>query len=762
MSVTPSNLSLNGTSFFAENHSIMDKPSEQRTLNVFLFCLTFIIAFTALLGSIYSLVSLLKMQNKTTVSMIVTSLSIDDLISIVPVIIFMLTQWSSDVLPQPLCTTSALIYLFQGISSNLKGSLIVSYNFYTTNKTETMSCSTSKRQVSMVWAILTIWIVSLLICILPLCGWGKYIPTSWGCFTDCASSYILFLFIVYSLCFCLLTVLSVPLTYQLLCSDEQQLLHIDYQEISRGYITPGTPAGCSTATPSLSPVDPVDKTLKHFQNACPNSEAVFRKGVAESGALEPRCMHSIQSRSFTVGFAQKRFSLILALTKVILWLPMMIQMVVQHITGFQSLSFETLSFLLTLLAATVTPVFVLSEHWIHLPCGCIINCRRDSYAVSSEELKTKRRGFEFNLSFQQGYGIYRISRENHHRHDGGGQSTSRHNLVSYGCGSADEPRRGSDDPPRCGKADFSTTAPADSSRDAPAGPAAAPAPGEEGSADRRLLPDEPGTDRLLPDKPGTHRLLLPERPGAHRLLPGKPGTARREEVRNFEKSTFSEGPERRLSHEESHKPELTDWEWCRSKSERTPRQRSGGALAIPLCAFQGTVSLQAPTGKTLSLSTYEVSTEGQKITPTSKKIEVYRSKSVGHEPNPEESPNTFADTSVKIHLEVLEICDNEEALDTVSIISNISQSSTQVRSPSLRYSRKENRFVSCDLGETASYSLFIPSNNPDSDINISIPDTVEAHRQNSKKQHMERSGYQEEIQMLNKAYRKREEDGNSN
>ncbi|NXS65565.1 GP149 protein, partial [Pandion haliaetus] len=719
MSVTPSNLSLNGTSFFTENHSMMDKPSEQRTSNVFLFCLTFLIAFTALLGSIYSLVSLLKMQNKTTVSMIVTSLSIDDLISIVPVIIFMLTQWSSDVLPQPLCTTSAFIYLFQGISSNLKGSFIVSYNFYAINRTETMSCSTSKRRVSMVWAILTIWIVSLLICVLPLCGWGKYIPTSWGCFTDCASSYILFLFIVYSVCFCLLTVLSVPLTYQLLCSDEQQLLHIDYQEISRGYITPGTPAGCSTATPSLSPVDPVDKTLKHFQNTRPSSEAVFRKGVAESGALEPRCMHSLQSRSFAVGFAQKRFSLILALTKVILWLPMMIKMVVQHITGFQSLSFETLSFLLTLLAATVTPVFVLSEHWIHLPCGCIINCRRNSYAVSSEELKTKRRGFGFNLSFQQGYGIYKIPHETHRRRDGGGESPSRHNLVSYGCGNAAGPRGGSDRPPRCGEAAFSTAA----------------------------LPPAPPPSRRTGNPP-------PRRTGN----PAPPP----EEVRNFEKSTFSEGPERRLSHEESHKPELADWEWCRSKSERTPRQRSGGALAIPLCAFQGTVSLQAPTGKTLSLSTYEVSTEGQKITPTSKKIEVYRSKSVGHEPNPEESPNTFADTSVKIHLEVLEICDNEEALDTVSIISNISQSSTQVRSPSLRYSRKENRFVSCDLGETASYSLFIPSNNPDSDINISIPDTVEAHRQNSKKQHMERGGYQEEIQMLNKAYRKREEDGNSN
>ncbi|NXN50908.1 GP149 protein, partial [Rynchops niger] len=732
MSVTPSNLSLNGTSFFSENHSIMDKPNEQRTLNVFLFCLTFIIAFTALLGSIYSLLSLLKMQNKTTVSMIVTSLSIDDLISIVPVIIFMLTQWSNTVLPQPLCTTSALIYLFQGISSNLKGSLIVSYNFYTINKTETMSCSTSKQRVSMVRAIFTIWIFSLLICILPLCGWGRYIPTSWGCFTDCASSYILFLFIVYLLCFCLLTVLSVPLTYQLLCSDEQQLLHIDYQEISRGYITPGTPAGCSTATPSLSPVDPVDKILKHFQNTRPSSEAVFRKGVAESGALEPGCMNSVQSRSFTVGFAQKRFSLILALAKVILWLPMMIQMVVQHITGFQNLSFEILSFLLTLLSATVTPVFVLSEHWIHLPCGCIINCRRNSYAVSSEELKTKRRAFEFNLSFQQGYGIYKISHENHHHHhhDGDDKSTSYHNLVSYDCGNSKEPRRGSRDRPVAGEAEFSTTALPDSSRDPQQGPQARAEPGQESSSDR--------------------------------LLPDKLGAFSGEEVRNFDKSTFFEGPERRLSHEESHKPELTDWEWCRSKSERTPRQRSGGALAIPLCAFQGTVSLQAPTGKTLSLSTYEVSTEGQKITPTSKKIEVYRSKSVGHEPNPEESPNTFADTNVKIHLEVLEICDNEEALDTVSIISNISQSSTQVRSPSLRYSRKENRFVSCDLGETASYSLFIPSNNPDSDINISIPDTVEAHRQNSKKQHMERGGYQEEIQMLNKAYRKREEDGNSN
>ncbi|NWU18117.1 GP149 protein, partial [Cephalopterus ornatus] len=677
MSVTPGNLSLNGTSFFSENHGIVDKPSEQRTWNVFLFCLTLTIAFPALLSSIYSLVSLLKMQNKTMVSMIVTSLAVDDLIGIVPLLMFMLMQWSSEGLPQPLCTTSALLYLFQGISSNLKGSLIVSYNFYTINTSETLSCSTSKRRVSVVWAILTVWIVGLLICILPLCGWGRYIPTSWGCFTDCASSYVLFVVTVYSLCLSLLAVLAVPLTHQLLCSAEPQLLHTEYLEVPGGFPTPGTP----TAAPPLSPLEPADKTLERYQN----SEAVLGKGVAGSDAL----MSSTQSRSSTVGFAQKRFSLILALTKVVLWLPMMVQMLAQYITGVQSLVFEALSFLLTVLAAAVTPLFVLSEHWAHLPCGCIINCTRGSCALASGDLKAKRRGFEFNLSFQQGYRIYRISQENHPHRNSDGKSPSYCSLVGSDCRDP-EPGRGRGGGP---------------GPSPPYPPSAGPCGGEQ----------------------GTH----------------------------CDPAAILEGPEWRLSHEESHKPELTDWEWCRSKSERTPRQRSGGALAIPLCAFQGTVSLQAPTGKTLSLSTYEVSSDGQKITPTAKKIEVYRSKSVGHEPSPEGSPHT----NVKIHLEVLEICDNEEALDTVSIISNISQSSTQARSPSLRYSRRENRFVSCELGESASYSLFIPSHSPGSDISISIPDTVEAHRNSSRQQ--VGTGHQEEIQLLNKAYREREGQGAS-
>ncbi|KAM7013837.1 putative G-protein coupled receptor 149 [Passerculus sandwichensis] len=634
MSVTPGNLSLNGTSFLTEHHSILDKPSEQRTWNVFLFCSTLAIALPALLGSIYSLVSLLKLQTKSTVSWIVTSVAADDLISIVPVIIFMLMQWSSEVLPQPLCTTSAFLYLFQGISSNLKGSLIVSYNFYTLSRPGTLSCSSSRRRASVAWAILAIWTVSLLLCALPLCGWGRYIRTSWGCFGDCGSSHTALVLAVYSLCLALLAALAVPLSLQLLCSGEPQVLHTGHPRGSAGCSCPGTPWG--RGAPRLPLLGPGHGAREPF----PASEVLLGKSLAESGA---------QSRSSTVGLAQKRFSLILALTKVLLWLPMMIHMAVQYITGLQSLSFEALSFLLTVLAAAVTPVFVLSQHWLHLPCGCIINCRSSSHAVPSPGAKSKRGGFEFNLSFQQGCGIYRISLESPPHASRDGKPSSCPSLVGSACG-------------------------------------------------------EPGR-----------------------------------------------GPEWRLCHQESPTPELSDWEWCRSRSERNPRQRTGGALAVPLCAFQGTVSLQAPGGKTLSLSTYEVSSEGQKIAPAAKRIEVYRSKSVGHEPSPGEPG--FADASVKIHLEVLEICDAPEALDTVSIVSSISQSSAHARSPSLRYSRKENRFVSCELGESASYSLLVPSN---SDFSISIPDTVEAHRRNSQQQGSARAGYQEEIQLLNRAYRERE------
>ncbi|XP_007086433.1 probable G-protein coupled receptor 149 [Panthera pardus] len=746
MSGFSSNLSTNDSTLWKENHNSTDLLNLPGTLNIYLFCLTCLMTLAALAGSIYSLVSLLKTHNRTVVSMLVASWSGDDLMSVLSVTIFMFLQWPNQVPDyfQALCTTSALLYLCQGLSSNLKATLLVSYNFYSMHRA-VGSQAASRRSGQVLGVVLTVWAASLLLSALPLCGWGTFVRTPWGCLADCSSSYVLLLFAVYTSAFGLLAGLSVPLTHQLLCSEEPPRLHANYQEISRGASTPGTPPSRGGVL-SLSPDDAPGPALRCSGGCSPSSDTVFGPGPParaqlgqgpghEATAVVGACRRENRgtlygTRSFTVSVAQKRFSLILALTKVILWLPMMIHMMVQHVVGFQSPPFETLSFLLTLLATTVTPVFVLSKRWTHLPCGCIINCKQNAYTVASDGEKTKRRGFEFNLSFQRSYGIYKIAREDYYDDDE--NSTSYHNLMNSECKTTKDSQRDTHNIFNAIKVEISTTP----SRDSSVLKGINKCTNTDIMEAKQDCHSGKGVDPLISEETGGDT--------------------------NYEETTFLEGPERRLSHEESQKPDLSDWEWCRSKSERTPRQRSGGALAIPLCAFQGTVSLQAPTGKTLSLSTYEVSAEGQKITPASKKIEVYRSKSVGHEPNSEDSPSTFADTSVKIHLEVLEICDNEEALDTVSIISNISQSSTQVRSPSLRYSRKENRFVSCDLGETASYSLFLPTSNPDGDINISIPDTVEAHRQNSKRQHQEKEGYQEEIQLLNKAYRKREEEGKGN
>ncbi|XP_039073618.1 probable G-protein coupled receptor 149 [Hyaena hyaena] len=734
MSGFSSNLSTNDSTLWKENHNSTDLLNLPGTLNIYLFCLTCLMTLAALAGSIYSLVSLLKTHNRTVVSMLVASWSGDDLMSVLSVTIFMFLQWPNEVPDyfQALCTTSALLYLCQGLSSNLKATLLVSYNFYSMHRA-VGSQAASRRSGQVLGAVLTVWAASLLLSALPLCGWGTFVRTPWGCLADCSSSYVLLLFAVYTSAFGLLAGLSVPLTHQLLCSEEPPRLHANYQEISRGASTPGTPPSRGRVL-SSSPDDAPGPALRCSGGCSPSSDTVFGPGppaAAVVGACRRENRGTLYgTRSFTVSVAQKRFSLILALTKVILWLPMMIQMMVQHVAGFQNPPFETLSFLLTLLATTVTPVFVLSKRWTHLPCGCIINCKQNAYTVGSDGGKTKRRGFEFNLSFQRSYGIYKIAHED--CYDDDENATSYHNLMNSECKTTKDSQRDTHSIFNAIKVEISTT------------------PSRESSILKGI--NKCTNTDIMEAKQDCH-----SGKGVDPLLSEETGGDT-----NYEETAFLEGPERRLSHEESQKPDLSDWEWCRSKSERTPRQRSGGALAIPLCAFQGTVSLQAPTGKTLSLSTYEVSAEGQKITPASKKIEVYRSKSVGHEPNSEDSPSTFADTSVKIHLEVLEICDNEEALDTVSIISNISQSSTQVRSPSLRYSRKENRFVSCDLGETASYSLFLPTSNPDGDINISIPDTVEAHRQNSKRQHQEKDGYQEEIQLLNKAYRKREEESKGN
>ncbi|XP_068613411.1 probable G-protein coupled receptor 149 [Brachionichthys hirsutus] len=737
----------------APNQSYLSTATDEKTdpagaeshIRQLLFGLSATIAAATFVGGAYSLRSLLRMRRKTSLCLIVASMSVDDLLSVVPLSLFMLLQWGADGGGSGrLCTLSGLLYVFQAVSSNMKACLIAAYTFYVTKRFGVLQ--SVRRPLQVTWAIAGVWAVSLVVSVLPLCGWGSITPASLGCFPDSDSFYILLLFSLYSLCFCGLLFFFIPLTCQLLCSREPQrtLLH----PMERGLS--GSAPLCELQSFSR---DSLSRCFGAYNELSPSSSGT---GLREK---ENSCISPASVEDTPVVFAQKRFSLILAVVRVILWMPMMTLVLVRHALKARSLSLEALSYFLTLLAPAVTPLFVLSERWIHMPCGCFINCKRQP----TQKPSAVKRRFEFNISFQQGYGAYKLS-----------HATVPHNSLSiekpayHSLFSCDFPNTRLEPLESGGLSnvgpdfDFSTSCPMDSSSHADL-LLGAVAGGGESLADCPSLPHETNGDD------GDFCCV-----SAH---------DREQDCNLADMLSVFEGSERRLSHETCRKIELTDWEWCRSKSERTTRQRSSGGLSIPLCAFQGTVSLQAPTGKTFSLSTYEVSSDGLKISPNNdKKVEVYRSKSVGHEPSGDDPASGaqaadrnvssvgmgidiglglglragVGDTNVKIHLEVLEICDNEEAMDSVSIVSNISQSSIHARSPSLRYSRRENRFVSCDLGETASYSLTIPgSGNPAADIiNITIPDTVEAHRQNSRRQTQESSGYREEIQLLNEAYRK--------
>lgn len=299
----------------------------------------------SLAGSIYSLVSLLKTQNRTVVSMLVASWSGDDLMSVLSGTIFLFLQWPNEVPGyfQSLCTTSALLYLCQGLSSNLKATLLVSYNFYTMHRT-VGSQATSRRSGQVLGVVLIVWAVSLLLSALPLCGWGAFVRTPWGCLADCSSSYVLLLFAVYTSAFGLLAGLSGPLTHQLLCSEEPPRLYANYQEISRGTSTPGTPPTGQRVL-SLSPDDAPGPALRGSAGCSPSSDTVFGPGppvraglvrgtAAGAGVCRRENRGTLYgTRSVTVSVAQKRFSLILALTKVTLWLPMMVKVQLLTVRG---------------------------------------------------------------------------------------------------------------------------------------------------------------------------------------------------------------------------------------------------------------------------------------------------------------------------------------------------------------------------------------------------------------------------------------------
>lgn len=162
-----------------------------------------------------------------------------------------------------------------------------------------------------------------------------------------------------------------------------------------------------------------------------------------------------------------------------------------------------------------------------------------------------KRRFEFNLSFQQGYGVYKLSHATMSHNSPPLEKPAYHSLFN-----CDFPNTRLDALESGGLSslgpnfDFSTPCPVDSSSHADL-----------------LLEAVAGGGEALADSPLPH-----ESHGDDDDFRCVPSLTSHQDPNLTDTSSVFEGPERRLSHEECRKIELTDWEWCRSKSERAPRQ----------------------------------------------------------------------------------------------------------------------------------------------------------------------------------------------
>lgn len=159
----------------------------------------------------------------------------------------------------------------------------------------------------------------------------------------------------------------------------------------------------------------------------------------------------------------------------------------------------------------------------------------------------KKRRFEFNLSFQQGYGVYKLS------HAALSPALENPACRTYFSCDFSHPRLDVIETGGLSNLgpdfDLSTPCPVDSS-----------------SHEELLL--ETGVSKTLADHPPVPCENHEEDADFHCPV----SLASHQDNNLGDMSSVFEGVERRLSHEVCRKIELTDWEWCRSKSERTPRQ----------------------------------------------------------------------------------------------------------------------------------------------------------------------------------------------
>lgn len=300
-----------------------DPSGMERRTRLLLFSLCVTIAAATSVGGAYSLLSLLRMRRKTSLCVIVASMSVDDLLSVVPLSLFMLLQWETPAGAGAgaglLCTLSGLLYVFQGLSSNMKACLIAAYTFYVTKRFGVLQ--STRRPLGVLWAVACVWAVSLTVSALPLCGWGSFTRASLGCFPESDGFYALLLFSLYSLCFCGSLVFFTPLTYQLLCSREPQR---SLDDTSRGLISVSAPL-CDPQ--SFSRDDSAHKSLGAYNELSPSSSGTEMREKEEDSCVSPGGQRTAAAAvgDTPVGFAQKRFSMILAVVRVVLWMPMMVR-----------------------------------------------------------------------------------------------------------------------------------------------------------------------------------------------------------------------------------------------------------------------------------------------------------------------------------------------------------------------------------------------------------------------------------------------------
>lgn len=172
----------------------------------------------------------------------------------------------------------------------------------------------------------------------------------------------------------------------------------------------------------------------------------------------------------------------------------------------------------------------------------------------------KKRKFNFNLSFQQGYGVYKLSHATASHSSLPLGNPAYHDLLTcdFSNSRLDALQSGGMVTNLGPDFGFSTTCPVDSSSHAELLLEAVAREGEA-MVDRAPPPCESGEGGSGGVNGEFCRASPPSPYQDHNLT---------------DTSSVFEGSERRLSHVECRTIELTDWEWCRSKSERTPRQVS--------------------------------------------------------------------------------------------------------------------------------------------------------------------------------------------